>query len=134
MKRVIFFLFIIFSLSTTSCTKVNAVKAVHVERKHVLTGEYEHVAASDISPKLVFRKLPKYPEKFINSGIEGKVKVFFVVNAEGTPVQVQYIEATDLAFAQEAITAVKEWRFEPALKNGVAVPACVVAPITISSK
>jgi len=134
LKKSIFVLFILLSLTATSCTKINVVKAFPVERKQVLTGEYEHVAASDISPKLVFRKLPKYPEKFINSGIDGKVKVFFVVDAEGAPVQVQYIEATDLAFAEEAIAAVKEWRFEPALKNGVAVPACVVAPLTISSK
>ena len=134
MKKSIFVLFILLSLTATSCTKINGVKAVPVERKQELTGEYEHVAASDISPKLVFRKLPKYPKKFINSGIDGKVKVFFVVDAEGSPVQVQYIEATDLAFAEEAIAAVKEWRFEPALKNGVAVPACVVAPLTISSK
>ncbi|WP_160277126.1 energy transducer TonB [Methylotenera sp. N17] len=120
-------------LSLTAWASLNTVEAFPVKRKQVLTGEYTNVAASDKAPKVIFRINPIYPAKFINSGIEGRVKVFFVVDIQGIPVQVQYIEATDLAFAQEAINAVKEWRFEPALKDGVAVPACVVASIVFLS-
>jgi len=113
---------------------VQVVRAIHVERKQELTGKYEHVAAPDTMPELISGGTPKYPEKFINSDVTGKVKVFFVVNEQGVPIQVQYIEATDLAFAEESIEAVKEWRFKPALKNGLPAPACMVAPITFIPK
>jgi len=130
----IYIALIIVLLGITASTNVGAVEPVYVKRKQELTGEYEKVAAPEIPPKIIFKKDPKYPIKFINTDIEGKVKVFFVIDAQGVPVQVQYIEATDLAFAQEAEDAVKEWRFKPALKSGLAVPSCVVAPITFSSK
>jgi len=95
----------------------------------VLTGEYEHVAASDTPPVPILRKQPVYPAVFRSSKTPGKAVIYFVVDAQGVPVQVQYIEATDLAFAESAIKAVSQWRFKPALKNGVAVPACMTIPL-----
>jgi protein TonB len=111
------------------CATVPSAQPIAVKRSYVLTGEYAHVAASDTPPRPIFRKAPQYPAAFRKSGIRGEAVVYFVVDSNGMPVQVQYLEATDIAFAESAIETVSQWRFEPATKNGVAVPACVKMPL-----
>lgn len=59
------------------------------------------------------------------------VRVEFTVNASGLPVAPTVVSATDAALSSAVITAVKQWRFAPALENGVAVETKVVLPIRI---
>lgn len=67
---------------------------------------------------------PIYPPALKAMGIEGSVRLRFMVDAEGRvdPGSFEVVRATRAGFAPAAIAAVREWRFTPARRGGVAVP------------
>jgi len=55
------------------------------------------------------------------------VKLTFQVDERGIPVQLQVPSTSDPVWGSEATAVVGQWRFAPAMKNGIAVPApCTV--------
>ncbi len=66
---------------------------------------------------------PKYPEILRQTRIEGSVLLEVVILKDGTidPNQITVIRSSHEYFEQEAIKAVKKWRFKPALQNGIPV-------------
>jgi len=73
---------------------------------------------------------PKYPTAALRSGIGGTVMVRAEVDASGQPVNVSVIERSgsrDLDRA--ALNAVRQWRFEPAMRNGRATTSVVQVPV-----
>jgi protein TonB len=80
--------------------------------------------------KLVEMKPPVYPPRCLRMGIEGRVKVRVLVGENGRPQVVTLGESSgESALDQAAIDAVREWRFEPAKRNGVPVRAWAVVPV-----
>lgn len=77
---------------------------------------------------------PTYPPVMKDVGIEGVVRLRFVVSAagrvEGSSVQV--ISSTNKAFEQPAINAIKRWTFKPAKVRGQAVRQLVEQNIRFS--
>lgn len=90
----------------------------------------------DPSP-LASNQAPKYPPQALRSGVEGSVSVRVEVDANGNPTDVTVVERSgersrDL---DRAVTnAVREWRFEPAMKDGKAVAGAVVVPVDFKSQ
>jgi TonB family protein len=69
---------------------------------------------------------PQYPETAIDRGIEGWVDVEFVVTPGGGTADISVIAAShDRYFRQEAVAAVEQWRFEPVVFMGRAIPQLV---------
>jgi protein TonB len=63
-------------------------------------------------------------------GIEGIVKVRVLVGEDGRPQQVSIGKSSgDAGLDQSALDAVRDWRFEPARKDGVPVRAWAILPI-----
>src|SRR5579883_3361370 len=56
-----------------------------------------------------------------SDAIGEKAEVEFTVTAAGKPSEISIRSATDREFAQAVITAVKQWQFTPAQKDGVPV-------------
>jgi periplasmic protein TonB len=80
--------------------------------------------------KLVDMRPPIYPPRCLRLGIEGRVKVRVLVGENGRPQEVTVGESSgESALDQAAIEAVREWRFEPAKRNGVAVRAWAIVPV-----
>lgn len=80
--------------------------------------------------KLVDMRPPNYPPRCLRLGIEGRVKVRVLVGENGRPQEVTVGESSgESALDQAAIEAVREWRFEPAKRNGVAVRAWAIVPV-----
>jgi len=80
--------------------------------------------------KLVDMKPPVYPPRCLRMGIEGRVKVRVLVGENGRPQEVTIGESSgESALDQAALEAVREWRFEPAKRNGVPVRAWAVVPV-----
>ena len=76
--------------------------------------------------------LPEYPRSALRSGEEGAVVVRIVVDAQGVPGDVQVVERSgsrDRSFDRAAIEAARQWRFQPAMRDGKAVPATVQLPV-----
>ena len=60
-----------------------------------------------------------------------KVEVQFTVDATGTPVGLHVEPAADPTLAASLTEAIRQWKFKPAERNGVAVPTKVVLPVKV---
>lgn len=77
-----------------------------------------------------FRTAPRYPLDMKRLGISGKAVISYVVMADGCTGEVKVEKATHAAFGEAGVKAVKQWRFEPATKDGKAVNYRMTAPMT----
>ncbi len=73
---------------------------------------------------------PRYPSAELAAGIEGTVMLIVRVNAQGTVDNV-WLETSSgsVALDTAAAEAVRKWRFNPALRNGVAVAYEIRKPV-----
>lgn len=84
----------------------------------------------DNIPKSIKSVRPKYPEYAKKMRIEGSVTVSFILDEKGNIRDVKIIKANPQnIFENSAITAVKNWKFLPATKNGEPVKVGMIVPI-----
>ena len=91
----------------------------------------------DTPPTPVQNPMPKYPDKFRNSGIQGVVVLEVEVLENGTVGEVKVMRsllATEGGLDDTAVTAVKNWVFKPAMLDKKAVVSRVNIPISFSLK
>jgi TonB family protein len=74
---------------------------------------------------------PVYPEDARKAGISGKVILTVTVQADGTPGAIEVAEGIEgyPSMAESAVTAVMQWRFTPATKDGKAFTTTVKIPV-----
>lgn len=76
----------------------------------------------DDKPVAVERAEPVYPKKALNKCIEGHVLVRFVIATDGTTKDIEVLGSRpERIFDKAAVEAVKKWRFEPRVLNGMPV-------------
>jgi len=78
-------------------------------------------------PKVVHQVSPEHPAEGFR--IAGTVLIGVVVSSRGEPRNVHVIKSLDKAVDQNAVDAVKQWRFEPAKKDGEPVAVRVSVEI-----
>jgi protein TonB len=80
--------------------------------------------------RLVRHVAPAYPQTARERGQEGRVVVWLLVGADGTPAEVRVAQSSGVdALDAAAVAAVRQWRFEPARRGGIAVPEERLAPV-----
>ena len=80
----------------------------------------------DVSaPKVTYGPDPQYSEKARKAHYEGAVVLWLVVDADGLPQQIKVQRSLGMGLDEEAIKAVKQWRFQPAKKDGKPVPVMI---------
>jgi TonB family protein len=67
-------------------------------------------------PKVVHQVSPEHPAEGFR--ITGTVLIGLVVSSRGEPKGVRVIKSLDRIVDQNAVEAVRQWRFEPAKKSG----------------
>jgi periplasmic protein TonB len=68
-------------------------------------------------------RAPVYPESAAENGQQGSVIVLIHVTADGLAAGVEVLETSGVAALDDAaLTAVRQWHFRPAIKDGRAVP------------
>lgn len=74
---------------------------------------------------------PRYTPEAMRARLYGDVVLRFDVLVDGTTANFQIVKSLDATFGldQQAIEAVKQWRFKPATKNGTPVVARVTADV-----
>lgn len=72
---------------------------------------------------------PDYPGALKRSGVSGLVTLSCLIDEKGDVQDVTLEKASEEAFIQPAIEAVKKWKFKPAKKDGVAVAIKVSIPV-----
>lgn len=86
----------------------------------------------DQKPRPIVQSPPSYPFELRRKKIEGSVSVYFVVDEDGRVVDPRVERATDPAFERPALEAVRQWRFEPAVRGGQKVKAKMHVPLRFS--
>jgi len=84
----------------------------------------------DKVPKPTVRKNPVFPLELESKGIEGKVKIRFLVDSQGKVQLPRVEEATDPLFGYSAVAAISDWNFEPPRRKGEPVVTEFVMPMT----
>jgi protein TonB len=80
--------------------------------------------------KPVETRPPVYPPRCLRMGIEGTVRVRVLVGEDGRPQEVTIGKSSgESALDESAMDAVRQWRFEPARRNGVPVRAWAIIPV-----
>jgi protein TonB len=94
-------------------------------------------AAGPVEQTPVFWKMkpvetrpPVYPPRCLRMGIEGTVRVRVLVGENGRVQEATVGKSSgEAALDDAALEAVRDWRFEPAKRNGVPVRAWAIVPI-----
>ena len=76
-------------------------------------------------PRAIFAPDPKYSEEARQNKIQGTVVLWLVVGADGKPSSIKVNRGVGHGLDEEAIEAVKQWKFEPATLNGQPVPVMI---------
>ena len=86
------------------------------------------------APKLIRETKPRYTDDAKRAKIQGLVHVEVVVKTDGTVGDTRVTRSLDKEFGLDsrAVEAVKEWRFVPGQKDGVAVPVLVEIELTFT--
>jgi TonB family protein len=81
-------------------------------------------------PKLLSKVEPAFSEQARQARYDGTVLLKILVSAQGTVDQVSVVDPLGLGLDEEAIKAVKQWKFKPGFKDGTPVP--VIDPIEVN--
>ncbi len=86
------------------------------------------------APRLVSSPAPAYPRNALRSGASGDVQLRIQVGADGVPAGVEVVVSSrNRDLDRAAVQAVRRWRFQPALQNGVPVAAIVQQTISFEA-
>jgi TonB family protein len=84
-------------------------------------------------PRRIKDVKPIYPQIALTNGIEGTVKLNVETNINGR-VQLAEVISGNPVLNKAAITAVRQWVYEPYIKNGKAIPVAFTVTVTFSLK
>src|SRR5215470_1794398 len=70
------------------------------------------------APKPIFTPDPEYSEEARKAKFQGTVVLGLVVGPDGRPRDMKVLRSLGLGLDEKAIEAVKNWRFDPAVKDG----------------
>ena len=87
------------------------------------------LAEIDQKPRPVFQAAPVYPNELRGRKVEGLVTVLFTVDPSGKVSSLRVEKSSHPAFEKPALAAVKQWKFEPAVKAGERVSCKMRVPI-----
>lgn len=96
-------------------------------------GEVLAITEVDTPPQPVADQVrPVFPAALRRKGVAGSAVLSFVVTPEGVTRDIRLISATQAAFANAAIEAVKQWRYIPAKKGSHAVNCAMEIPVVFN--
>jgi protein TonB len=82
------------------------------------------------APRAIYAPDPEYSEEARQAKYQGTVVLWVVIDAEGHPRELRVVRSLGLGLDEKAIAAVRNWRFDPALKDGS--PVAVQVNIEVS--
>ena len=104
--------------------EVGPVRTASLRRSPSLLSQVEPVSLSeDLSQRLLLQRVtPGYPEQALKAGLQGVVTLQAWIGKDGNIRDLKLVDGS-LLLGQAAVKAVKQWRYKPCLRNGVAVEA-----------
>jgi TonB family protein len=90
------------------------------------TGGVYQIGRDITKPQVIHSVNPEFTDEARRDQFEGVVLVGLIVDAQGHPQNVHVIKAIGHGLDANAVAAVKQYKFKPATKNGVAVPVQLI--------
>jgi periplasmic protein TonB len=86
------------------------------------------------SPRLLQKKDPQYTPDAMRAKVQGTVEIECIVETNGSCSHIEVVRSLDRAFGldDEAIRAVRQWRFVPGKRQGEEVPVIVTIELTFT--
>jgi len=82
------------------------------------------------APRPIVTPEPKYSEEARKAKYQGTCVLWLVVGPDGQTRDIKVARTLGLGLDQKAIEAVKQWKFEPAMKDGKPVAVQVNVEVT----
>lgn len=82
------------------------------------------------APKVIYQPDPEFSEEARKAKFQGTCVVWFVVGPDGKTRDIRVHRTLGLGLDEKAVEAVKNWRFEPAMKDGKPVAVQVSAEVS----
>ena len=89
-----------------------------------------HVGGGVSAPKVIYRPDPEYSEEARKAKFQGTCVLWLVVGPDGKPRDIRVARTLGLGLDEKALEAVKNWRFEPALKDNKPVAVQINVEVT----
>jgi protein TonB len=70
------------------------------------------------APKVIYQPDPEYSEEARKAKYQGTCVLWLIVGPDGKPRDIKVARNLGMGLDEKAIEAVKQWKFEPALKDG----------------
>lgn len=83
----------------------------------------------EVMPEPIQQVPPTYPPILREAGIEGQVLLDLIVESDGSVGEIRVANSDHHEFEPAAITAVRQWRFKPATRNGEPMRATMRLPV-----
>ena len=87
----------------------------------VVEGQLVEIGPGVTPPRKVSGPSAEYPERAKRQKLEGTVAISLLVDENGVPHDLTVVESAGPVLDEAVLNAVKQWRFEPATKDGVRV-------------
>src|SRR4029077_15316634 len=85
-------------------------------------GPRNSTSSSELTGLTLVRKVdPKYPPELIEQNVQGEVVLYAVIRSDGSVDSIQLVRGIDPPLDANAKNALGQWKFRPALKNGIPV-------------
>ncbi|HKD67798.1 MAG TPA: TonB family protein [Candidatus Binataceae bacterium] len=94
------------------------------------TGSHSHL----VPPTIVMKADPAYPADLVREGVQGTVRLYAVIHADGSVGNVRVLEGVDSRLDHYATVALSESRFRPATRDGSGVEIEAVVEIPFRSQ
>lgn len=97
------------------------------------TGGGAYRPGNEVSwPKLLYERKPSYTADAMRAKVQGVVEVEALILPDGTVAEARVTRSLDPTFGldREALAAVRQWKFAPAVRRGQ--PVAVLVPIEVS--
>lgn len=96
---------------------------------------YSKVSRAELAGPVPFRKVdPKYPPELRSLHVEGEVVLYAIIRKDGSVDSIQLVHSVDPRLDANAMEALTQWKFHPAVKNGEPLDLEAVVHIPFKSR
>lgn len=87
-------------------------------------------APDEVMPAILTELIPAYPKEASERGVSGKVRVKVDIDVEGRVTGASIVDGPDFGLHAASLQAIRQFRYRPASRSGVAVPFSLIHTFT----
>jgi periplasmic protein TonB len=88
-----------------------------------------HVGGGVSAPRVIYQVDPEFSEEARKAKYQGTCTLMLVVDKAGHPTNIRVQSSLGMGLDEKAIEAVKQWRFEPSMRDGHPVPVEIAVEV-----